>query len=137
MMRMPPEPSTWNLSSRLRGALRLTVIGAQWSQHRLCKMGFAASSQCLVCGARGDLHRRFWSCPQSDDMRRLVVDQECRDMANRAEVNDMFFTRALRPRAMLPDIPPPLDAQRWWCCVGGQGVDVAGVVYTGGSAQSP
>eukprot|EP00959_Pyramimonas_sp_CCMP1952_P030420 637530-Pyramimonas_sp.AAC.1 len=41
------------------------------------------------------------------------------------------------PRAMLPDIPPPVDSQRWWYCMGGQTMDITGTVYTDGSAQCP
>eukprot|EP00959_Pyramimonas_sp_CCMP1952_P265823 5558019-Pyramimonas_sp.AAC.1 len=90
---------------------------------------------CQYCGDDvGDLHHRFWRCPRCADMRAAAVEDVIVDMAKEASPNDLFYTKALLPRAVLPDIPPPLDTQRWWYCMGGQDMDITGEVFTDGSA---
>eukprot|EP00959_Pyramimonas_sp_CCMP1952_P080734 1686897-Pyramimonas_sp.AAC.1 len=92
MMNVPEDATTWNLSPQARGALRSTVIGAQWSQLRLHKMGYSDTSSCQRCGQTGDLHHRFWKCSYHSEARSRAVDEELVEMAKRSHVADPFFT---------------------------------------------
>ena len=70
-------------------------------------------------------------------MRNEAVDADLLQKALRSQPNDLFYTRALMPRAVLPDIPPPIDTQRWFYCMGGQTMTITGTIFTDGSAKCP